>query len=241
MSRETPRWTFAVAGFLGAGLLRLLRSTWRVRGDDSRRRVIERRAQRTSGPGTIYVQWHSRIMLSAATNSRSGLNVLVSRHGDGEYIVRAIEWMGFGTIRGSTTRGGGRALLEIVRALREGRDVAMTPDGPKGPRLSVQQGCVVAASKSGAPIVPVGFDCSRSKRLRSWDRFMVPWPFVKVGVVHGDPVAVPPDLDAAGVEAWRRRVEEALLEVTRRAAEIAGVPAETADVDPRATRAAGKG
>ncbi len=233
MSREPPRWTFAVAGFLGAGLLRLLRSTWRVRGDDSRRRMLERRAQRKAGPGVIYVQWHSRIMLSAATHSGCGTSVLVSRHGDGEYIVQTIEWMGIGTIRGSTTRGGGRALLEIVRALRDGRDVALTPDGPKGPRLCVKQGCVVAASKSGAPIVPVGFDCSRSKRLRSWDRFMVPWPFAKVGVVHGDPVQVPPDLDAAGIELWRSKVEEALLDVTRRAAEIAGVAAETADVDPR--------
>lgn len=241
MSREKPRWTFAVAGFLGAGLLRLLHATWRLRGDDSRRRVIGRRAARTGGPGTIYVQWHSRIMLSAATNSGSGLNVLVSRHGDGEYIVRAIQWMGFGTIRGSTTRGGGRALLEMVRALGEGRDVAMTPDGPKGPRFRLQQGCVVAASKSGAPVVPVGFDCSRSKRLRSWDRFMVPAPFAKVGVVHGDPITVPPDLDAAGVEVWRARIEEALLDVTRRAAALAGVPAETADADPRETRAAATG
>lgn len=241
MSRDNPRWRFAVAGFLGAGLLRLLRATWRVRGDDSRRRVVERRARRTAGPGTIYVQWHSRILLSASTNAGSGLHVLVSRHGDGEYIVRAIERMGFGTIRGSTTRGGGRALLEMVRALREGRDVAMTPDGPKGPRLRVQQGCVVAASKSGAPIVPVGFECSRSKRLRSWDRFMVPWPFVKVGVVHGEPVVVPPDLDAAGVDAWRARVEAALLDASRRAAEIAGVAPETAEVDPRATPAARPG
>jgi hypothetical protein len=241
MSREHPRWTFAVVGFLGAGLLRLLRSTWRVRGDDSRRRVLERRAERRGRPGVIYVQWHSRIMLSAATHSGCGVNVLVSRHGDGEYIARVIEWMGFGTIRGSTTRGGGRALLEIVRALGEGRDVALTPDGPKGPRLRVQKGCVVAASKAGSPIVPLGFECSRAKRLGSWDRFVVPWPFVRVAVVHGDPIEVPPDLDEAGIEAWRTKVQEALLDVTRRAAGIAGVAAETADVDPRATRTSGAG
>ena len=147
MARDKPRWTFAVAGFLGAGLLRLLHATWRVRGGESRRLILARRAERAGRPGTIYVQWHSRIMLSAATHSRCGLNVLVSRHGDGEYIVRAIEWMGYGTIRGSTTRGGARALLEMVRVLGEGRDLAMTPDGPKGPRLRVQQGCVVAAMK----------------------------------------------------------------------------------------------
>jgi lysophospholipid acyltransferase (LPLAT)-like uncharacterized protein len=240
MARERPRWTFAVAGLLGAGLLRLLRLTWRVRGS-SKKVVLARRAERSGRPGTIYVQWHSRILLSAATNAGAGLNVLVSRHGDGEYIVRAIEWMGYGTIRGSTTRGGGRALLEMVRALESGRDVAMTPDGPKGPRLRVQQGCVVAASKSGAPIVPVAFDCSRAKRLRSWDRFMVPWPFAKVGIVTGEPVEVPPGLDEAGLELWRTKVESAMLDATRRAAEIAGVGAETPDVDPRETPAAPRG
>lgn len=241
MARERPSWTFAVVGFLGAGLLRLLRLTWRVHGKDSLRRVHARRAERAGRPGTIYVQWHSRIMLSAATHAGCRVNVLVSRHGDGEYIVRVIEWMGFGTIRGSTTRGGGRALLEIIGALRQGRDVAMTPDGPKGPRLRVQQGCVIAAMKAGSPIVPIGFDCSRGRRLKSWDRFLVPQPFAKVGVVQGDPIEVPADLDDAGLERWRGNVEAALLDVTRRAAEIAGVPAETADADPRATRGGPRG
>jgi lysophospholipid acyltransferase (LPLAT)-like uncharacterized protein len=240
MSRVRPQWTYFVAGLLGAGLLRLLRVTWRVR-EEPRRFVTARRAARSSPPGTIYVQWHSRILLGAATQAGTGLNVLVSRHGDGEFIVRAIERMGFGTIRGSTTRGGGRALLELVRALQEGRDVAVTPDGPKGPRLRVQQGCVVAASKARAPVVPVAFECSRAKRLRSWDRFLVPAPFAKVAVVAGEPIEVPPDLDEAGVETWRGKIEAALHEASRRASEIAGSPFETPDVDPLATRAAAGG
>jgi lysophospholipid acyltransferase (LPLAT)-like uncharacterized protein len=240
MSRERPRWTYFAAGLLGAALLRLLRLTWRVR-ESPRRFVVERRAARAGPPGTIYVQWHSRILLGAATQSGCGLNVLVSRHGDGEYIVRAIERMGFGTIRGSTTRGGARALLELVRALEEGRDVAVTPDGPKGPRLRVQQGCVVAASRARAPVVPVAFECSRAKRLRSWDRFVVPAPFAKVAVVAGDAIEVPPDLDEAGVETWRGRIEAALLDASRRASEIAGSTVETPDVDPLATRAAAGG
>jgi lysophospholipid acyltransferase (LPLAT)-like uncharacterized protein len=237
MSRPQPRWTFAVAGFLGAALLRLLHATWRVRGS-SKKVVLARRAERKGLPGTIYVQWHSRILLSAATNAGSGLNVLVSRHGDGEYIVRAIEWMGMTTIRGSTTRGGARALLDMVRTLEGGGDVAMTPDGPKGPRLRVQQGCIVAAMKARAPIVPVAFYCARAKRLGSWDRFVIPWAFTKVAVVTGDPIEVPPDLDEAGLELWRSKVEAALTDATRRTAEVCGVPAETADVDPRATPAA---
>jgi lysophospholipid acyltransferase (LPLAT)-like uncharacterized protein len=228
MPRDGPRWTHTVAGLLGATLLRSLRLTWRV--TETPNRIVDvQRAARPGPPGTLYLLWHSRILLSASTQAGRGLTVLVSQHGDGEYIVQAIRRMGFGTIRGSTTRGGARALLEIVRALEEGRDVAITPDGPKGPRLRVQQGCVIAASKSRAPIVPVGFECSRARRLASWDRFVVPWPFVKVAIVAGDPIDVPPELDAAGIEEWRVRVETALLDVTRRAAEIVGTVAETAD------------
>jgi lysophospholipid acyltransferase (LPLAT)-like uncharacterized protein len=240
MSGEGPRWTHRAAGFLGAALLRLLRLTWRVT-ETPHRFVATRRAARTGPPGTIYVQWHSRILLSSATQARTGLTVLVSQHGDGEYIVQAIERMGFGTIRGSTTRGGAKALLKLVRALQDGRDVALTPDGPKGPRLRVQQGCVIAASKARAPIVPVAFECSRARRLASWDRFVVPWPLVRVAVVAGEPIEVPPGLDEAGVEEWRGRVEAGLLDVTRRAAEIVGTAAESADVDPRATAAAPAG
>lgn len=240
MAEPRSRWRFAVAGLLGSWLLRLLRATWRVR-ETPRRFVLARREARAAGPGTIYVQWHSRILLSSSTQAGTGIRVLVSRHDDGEYIVRAAERLGFGTIRGSTTRGGARALLEIVRALEAGDDVAMTPDGPKGPRLRVQQGCVVAASKAGAPIVPVAFECSRARRLASWDRFVVPAPFARVAVLFGEPIEVPPDLDAEGVERWRGRVEEALLDVTRRAAEAIGVAAETADADPRATSRAAPG
>ena len=240
MSGERPRWSHRAAGFLGAALLRSLRFTWRV--TEVPNRIVDvHRAARPDPPGTLYLHWHSRILLSASTQAHRDLNVLVSQHGDGEFIVQAIRRMGFGTIRGSTTRGGARALLEIVSALEEGRDVAITPDGPKGPRLRVQQGCVIAASKSRAPIVPVGFECSRARRLASWDRFVVPWPFVKVAILAGDPIEVPAGLDVAGIEEWRARVEAALLDVTRRAAEMVGTPAESPDLDPRATAAAPAG
>jgi lysophospholipid acyltransferase (LPLAT)-like uncharacterized protein len=240
MARERPQWTYWAAGLLGAALLRVLRLTWRVHGS-SKKFILKRHAERAGRPGSIYVHWHSRILIGAAMTGGAGLRVLVSQHGDGEYIVRAIERLGFGTIRGSTTRGGLRALLEMVRVLEAGNDIAVTPDGPKGPRCRVQQGCVIAASKSGATIVPVGFEISRSKRLRSWDRFQIPSAFAKVAIVMGEPIEVPPDLDADGVETWRRTIEERILEMTRQAAEIAGIPAETPDVDPLETPAARQG
>jgi hypothetical protein len=135
-------------------------------------------------------------------------------------------------IRGSTTRGGARALIGMIRLLRAGEDVGITPDGPKGPRLVVQQGCVIVASRSGAPIVPLAFECSSVKRLRSWDRFMIPRPFSRVIALAGEPIVVPPDLDETGIEEWTRRVQNALLALSNRAAEAVGVVAETADVDP---------
>lgn len=222
---------FWMAGLFGALLLRSLRSTWRVR-QVPQRAVLTRREARSGEPGTIYVHWHSRILLSASTQAGTGLAVMISASRDGEYIARTIRRLGMETIRGSTSRGAARALIELIRTLREGRDAAITPDGPRGPRLVVQPGCVAAASRSGAPIVPVAFECARARRLRSWDRFVVPSPFTRVEVRFGEPVVVPPDLDPEGIEHWRRVVEQGLDRVTREAAEALGVAAETRDVDP---------
>jgi lysophospholipid acyltransferase (LPLAT)-like uncharacterized protein len=237
MSSERAEWKYAAAGFFGAWLLRFMRFTWRIRGAKLRS-ILDRRAARKGEPGTIYVLWHSRILLASAVYDGCGVNVLVSRHGDGEFIVRAIERLGFGTVRGSTTRGGARALLELLRTLRDGRDVAITPDGPKGPRMQVQQGCVVAASKARAPIVLLGLECSRVKRLRSWDRFIVPAPFARVASLQSEPIIVPEGLDEAGVNEWRDRIQAAYLALSRQAAEMVGADAETPDVDPLATRGA---
>ncbi|MCE9638326.1 MAG: lysophospholipid acyltransferase family protein [Planctomycetes bacterium] len=217
-----PAWTFPVAAFLGSTLLRVWRFTWRI-DERPRRFVLDRRAAAAPGtPGAIYTIWHSRILLGSATQAGLGVSVLISMHGDGEYIARTVERLGFGTIRGSSTRGGSRALLGLVETLRAGRDVALTPDGPKGPRLKAHPGCVGAASATGAPIIPVALECRTSKRLRSWDRFLLPAPFTKVAVRFGTPVLVPPDLDAAGVALWQTRVEEAMHAAHREAAAAVG-------------------
>ena len=233
--RGQSGWKFALAGVAGAAFLRLLRATWRVSEEPRRVVTVRRRAPGDERPGTVYVLWHSRILLSAATQADQGAHVLISEHGDGEFIARAVRRLGFGTGRGSSTRGGARALIDIVRVLRGGGDVAVTPDGPKGPRFQVQAGCVVAASRSGADIVPVAFECSRGKRLRSWDRFVVPAPFCRVAVRFGDPIDVPRGLDDDGVERVRVRVETALIDLGSAAAAAVGREPETADVDPLPT------
>lgn len=241
MSRERGQsgLKFALAGFAGAAFLRLLRLTWRVSEAPPRVVTVRRRTPGDPRPGTIYVLWHSRILLSAATQKDQGAHVLISQHGDGEFIARAVQRLGFGTIRGSSTRGGARALIDIVRVLREGGDVAITPDGPKGPRFRVQAGCVVAASRSGSEIVPVAFECSRAHRLRSWDRFMIPGAFGRVAVRFGEPLRVPKGADESTVEAVRAEVEARLLVLGVEAAEAVGATPESPDVDPLGeTRAA---
>lgn len=227
MAKTRPAWTFPVVAFLGAALLRTWRFTWRI--DESPARHIFRtrddRAER-GGPGVIYCMWHSRILLGVATQIGCGIHAVISLHGDGEYIARTVERLGIRTIRGSTTRGALRALRGSFDVVRAGGNVLFTPDGPRGPRLRVQQGCVAAASETGAPIVPLAIDCASSKRLRSWDRFMVPMPFTKVVVRFGPPVHVPPDLDERGIEEWRARIEQAMHEAHADAAAVVGTAPE---------------
>ena len=154
MARTRPRWTFPVVAFLGSWLLRLWRLTWRVDEQPKRHVLARKRARAPGDPGTVYLVWHSRLLVAAAMHTHVGMSAMISLHGDGEYIARTVGRLGIQAVRGSTTRGGARALLGAVEILRGGGDCTFTPDGPKGPRLRVQQGCVAAASMSGAPIVP---------------------------------------------------------------------------------------
>jgi lysophospholipid acyltransferase (LPLAT)-like uncharacterized protein len=225
-------WKQVLASALGSLVVRLWRWTWRV--DEQPRRAVLERARSGEG-GAVWVMWHSRILLGAGTQQNQDLHVMISMHGDGELIARTVSKMGFTTIRGSSSRGGREALHAAVRALGEGRQVALTPDGPRGPRMSIQPGCVLAAMRAGVPIVPVGFEAKRCKRVRSWDRFMIPWPFTKVAVRFGEPLHVPADLTGDDVEHWCGKVQEALVAVTAAAAEAVGRPGETPDRDPLAS------
>jgi lysophospholipid acyltransferase (LPLAT)-like uncharacterized protein len=133
--------------------------------------------------------WHHR---------RQGIAVLISEHRDGEIIARAASALGFRTIRGSTYRGADRALAGLVRELRAGRDVAVTPDGPRGPAHHFAPGALVAAQRAGAPVVTVGAAAPRSWRLRSWDGFMIPKPFARITIAYAQATVEPgPARDAA--------------------------------------------
>lgn len=138
----------------------------------------------------IYAFWH-RYQLFLLFNHRGcGVNVLVSRSRDGEIVARALHHFGFRTARGSSSRGGGAAFLELLTAVEKGQSVAFTPDGPRGPLRSVQPGVIALAARTKVPVVPVAWAGSRTKELRSWDKMLVPLPFARYSVVYGDPLLI---------------------------------------------------
>ncbi len=143
----------------------------------------------------MFAIWHGQIIpLSYAFRNR-GVKILVSQSRDGEFITRAIGKLGFGTIRGSSSRGGAKALLKIIEELDDDARIAITPDGPKGPGYVVKEGIAMAAIKSGAPVVPVIVDAKNAIRLKSWDSFTIPLPFSKVDIFVKEPMTFASDTD----------------------------------------------
>jgi hypothetical protein len=182
----TDDWRLRIGAPLGALLLRLLALTWRMRyvGEEAWR------ARVAAGQGAVLALWHGQLFPLAWALRHRGVWVLVSEHRDGEIITRVLERFGYTMIRGSSTRGGARALAEMVRALRSGRSIAVTPDGPRGPARVFAPGAAVAAQRSGTPVIPLYARASSAWRLRSWDQFMIPKPFARVTVYLGDATPV---------------------------------------------------
>lgn len=197
---------------VGLFALRVLARTWRMRayGTESYEQL------RRDAKPFAFAFWHGTLLPLVWRHRGQGTSVLVSLHKDGEIIARVCEALGLRTLRGSTTRGGGRALLGLVRELEAGYEVAVTPDGPKGPRHHFAPGALMAAQRAKAPIVPIGVHCSSAWYLKSWDRFTIPKPFARIVVVYGEPAYVAgstPREATAEVE----RFEALLAEVTEAA------------------------
>lgn len=171
----------------------------------------------------LFVFWHGRLFLCAAFRPpQRSMHVLISGHRDGMLISRLIAHFGIATVEGSSSKGGGPALRTLMRLMRDGGNVAITPDGPRGPAGTVAPGIVYLAKRSGLPVVPVAYSASRARRLKSWDRFMVPFPFSRVALVVGPPLMLAQDEeDTAGCE----RVAEALRHATAQADQLTGAPA----------------
>ncbi len=169
---------------------------------------------RREGRGVVFVFWHGQLLPLVHVHRREGIVVLVSEHADGEYITRVILRHGFGAARGSSTRGGMKGLRSIVRLGREGRDLAFTPDGPKGPRHVFKWGALVAAQITGQPVIPVTVGADRAWYLDSWDRFMIPKPLARMTVRYGAPRWVPRKASEGEMKALAEELETELRAAT---------------------------
>ena len=144
--------------------------------------------------------WHQRLLMMPFLPRQGRVGMMVSQHRDGEFIARAVKLLGIDSLRGSTTRGSLSALRSMVRFYRTGANLAITPDGPQGPKHVIQMGVVELARQTGAAILPVTYGASRKKVFHSWDNFILPLPFCRVVYLWGEPLFVPRDIDENGLE-----------------------------------------
>lgn len=209
-SRAIPKLT----GLIGAPLLRAWLSTVRFR---TRIPAPEVDPEDPLHHGRyIYVVWHESILAVMGVRRPTNITALISQHRDGEYISQIARRLGHYVIRGSTTRGGHNALAHLEKAARTSH-ILLTPDGPRGPRRQLQRGAVLLASRTGLPIVPIGFGFVNAWRAGSWDRFALPKPWSVVTGVAGIPISVPRTAPGEDLEPWRSLVESALLKCTEEA------------------------
>lgn len=171
------------------------------------------------GQHVIAAFWHQRLLMMPFL-PWGKVSVLISQHRDGEFIARAVKFLGYDSVRGSTTRGGISALREMIRVFRKGSDIAVTPDGPQGPKHVVQIGVVELARLTGAPILPVTYSASWCKVFGSWDNFILPLPFSKVAYLWGEPLFVPRDAGKDKLEESRLLLQERMRQITEEADRI---------------------
>ena len=177
----------------------------------------ENHEQAEAGGGLpIYVFWHDRIFLTTYWWRKRRIVVMTSRSFDGEYIARFIQRFGYGAVRGSSTRGGVGAVVEMARLMRAGCTTAFTIDGPKGPRYIAKMGAVLLAKKTGHPIVPVTMALDRYWTLPSWDLFQIPRPFTRARVYVAPPIYVPADADEETLNSKREELQRVLEDLNRR-------------------------
>lgn len=199
---------FFIAGWMGAVLLQALMAVVRVHMEG---KEIEDRLHRKGH--LIYTFWHGRLLIPTVFRRRLGARILVSRHRDGEYIAQVVKRLGQKPIRGSTRRGGSAALRALFSGEQD-TDLAITPDGPRGPRYIVKPGVIFLAQKAGLPILPVGIGMSSFWQVGSWDAFRIPKPFSHAFVKVVEPIYVPADISPEKMEGLRQELERKLRQAT---------------------------
>lgn len=209
----SDRITLALVPLLARLIIRSLHLTMRISyvGFDGYRRRIE------SGSRIILAFWHGRLLMMPYSYPGRGITILVSQSKDGELVSRTVKGFGIDSVRGSSSKGWFTGLKGLLKSVQAGRDVAITPDGPRGPGSKAQMGAVQIARATGLPIFPMAFGASRVKKFRSWDSFVLPYPFTRGVFICGEPISVAKDAGADDMEAARSRLEDVLNDLTERA------------------------
>lgn len=210
------RWYQRIAALLIFLFIRCLTATIRFRKEDRSGYF------RVEPPKVIFAVWHNRLALSAAMyqryvrafNSERRMAAMVSASRDGGLLAQVLEHFGIEPVRGSSSRRGGQALIELTSCAESGRDLAITPDGPRGPRYEAQDGVIATAQITGLPIVPVSYHLNWKIRLNSWDGFQVPLPFARCSVVMAKAIAVPREISDDARESLRKQLEQSLREIS---------------------------
>ncbi len=167
--------------------------------------------------GGVGMVWHNRLFFMPFAFPKwmkRTTCAMISPSRDGQYLVDFIHHLGVRAVRGSSRDRAAKVLLGSTREIEAGHNIIITPDGPRGPRYKLQNGPVYLTSVTQTPLVPMAINYSRYWQLRSWDGFQIPKPFAKVTVIVGEPIKVPPDLDAEGIEHYRQLAEKAMMEIT---------------------------
>jgi len=213
-----PRWHQRLGASLIYLAARAYAMTLRVQWDNRTGYFLDE----LGGPA-IYCLWHNRLILCMEayleqTKQRSlgkGLAALISASKDGAFLAAVLERFGVEPVRGSSSRRGPQALLELTSWAERGYDLAITPDGPRGPRYVVQEGAMSLAQLTGLPIVPFGFYAPRKIQVKSWDAFQIPLPFSRCILYLGKPIYVPRDAGDAQREEIRQQLEKTLKSISR--------------------------
>ncbi len=205
------RTTVAAGGRLGAGLLRALGATWRVR-------LAGHPDPVTGGVPAVGALWHCTLFPAAWRYRDAGLAIPVSRSRDGDRIVAVLDRLGFApSLRGSSSGGGPAALSGAIRVARNGGTIAVLCDGPRGPARRCKPGVIAMARAAGLPIYPVAIAARPTITFRSWDRTLLPLPFARVHFETGAPLRVPADASREDLERLREALEDTLERLHRRA------------------------
>jgi len=212
---------YGMAGFAGDAVIRSLMASVRFETENEPEHGL-----RINGKPVLGLCWHGHLLVFAFRQRGAGLATLISQSKDGEYIARVVQRWGFTVLRGSSSRGGSGALRSMVRVLRDGQSLAVTPDGPRGPRRRLKPGALLAARMSGVPILPTAAAATRAWWLGGWDRFLVPKPLARVRLVYGQPRTIPRDADDADLARIGDEIETEMNALTERAERALGVHGE---------------